>query len=65
MEKLMSEIRAYASAHEIEPSTVVQRAGAGGGGTWKKWETGRSCTMHTAEKLRRYMGENPPQSQSG
>ena len=62
MEKLMTEVRTYADLIGVEPSTVVQRAGAGNGGTWSRWQKGSSCTMHTAERLRRYMADNPPKT---
>ena len=64
MEELMHEIRAFAASQtpKIEPGTVLQRAGAGSGGTWRRWQAGGSCTMHTAERLRRYMADNPPKT---
>jgi hypothetical protein len=63
MEKFMSEIRDYALAVGVSPSTVVQKAGVGGGLTWAKWEMGGSCSMRTADKIRAYIADNPaPQS---
>ncbi|WP_233141341.1 XRE family transcriptional regulator [Haematobacter missouriensis] len=57
----MSEIRSYAEARGILPSTVLQNAAKLGGTTWSKWEAGTaSCTMKVAEKVRAYMAANPP-----
>lgn len=56
----MDEIRAYAAAAGIKPTTVVQRSGIGGGGTWRKWEKGGSCTMRNADRIRAWMAANPP-----
>jgi hypothetical protein len=60
MNQLMSEIRTYADLVGVSPSTVLQRAGAGSGTTWSRWEAGRSCTLNTADKLREWMVDNPP-----
>lgn len=60
MEQLMNEIRAYASAMGVFPTTVIQNAGAGGGGVWPNWENGGGCSMRTADKIRAYMANNPP-----
>ena len=59
MEQFIEEIRTYAQAHGLHPSTVIQRAGCGGGMTWSKWLNGKSCTLQTADRLRRYMADNP------
>lgn len=56
----MTEIRAYALLCGLMPSTVVQNAQCGGGGAWRKWEAGGSCSMRTADKLRKFMADNPP-----
>ena len=57
----MAEVRAYAVQFGIAPSTVIQKAGAGGGGVWAKWESGGgSPTLRTVDRLRRYMADNPP-----
>lgn len=60
MEQFIEDIRAYAQAFGLHPSTVIQRAGCGGGATWSKWQSGASCSMRTADKLREYMSDNPP-----
>jgi transcriptional regulator with XRE-family HTH domain len=61
MKQFMEEIRAYAARLGISPSTVIQKAGVGGGGTWSKWESGEgSPTLRTVDRLRRYMADNPP-----
>ncbi|MCG7625562.1 XRE family transcriptional regulator [Epibacterium sp. Ofav1-8] len=57
----MAEVREYAARVGVKPTTVIQRAKAGGGGTWRKWEEGESSpTLITADRVRRYMAENPP-----
>lgn len=61
MEQLIQEIEAYAAAVGLQPTTVIQHAGCGGGGAWPKWKSGESaCTLRTADRLRRYMADNPP-----
>ncbi|WP_242685187.1 MULTISPECIES: XRE family transcriptional regulator [Haematobacter] len=61
----MSEIRLYAAARGILPSTVLQNAANLGGTTWSKWEAGTaSCTMKVAEKVRAYMAANPPEEKT-
>jgi len=56
----MQTVRAYACALDISPTTVVQRAKCGGGHTWEKWESGAgSPTLRTAEKLLKYIADNP------
>lgn len=56
----MEQVRAYADALGVHPSTVVQRAAKLGGAAWAKWETGESSpTLRTADKILKYMKENP------
>ena len=60
MEQLILEIQTYAAARGVLPTTVVQRAIGASGKTWFKWtEGGSSCSLHTADKLRAYMRDNP------
>lgn len=64
MDEFLDEIRAYAAAWKIKPSTVVQRAGCGGGTTWRKWASGASSpTLVTADRIRKSMADNPPPDQ--
>lgn len=63
MEDFMKEVRAYAVDAGIQPTTVVQRAGAGNGSTWAKWERGGSATHRTTDKVREYMTNNPVNSE--
>ena len=57
----MSEIRAYAARVGVMPTTVIQRAKAGNGSTWRRWESGDSSpTLQTVDRLRVYMAQNPP-----
>jgi hypothetical protein len=61
MEQFIDEIRAYAAAVGVKPGTVLQRAGGLGGKVWPTWEAGTaSCTMAMADRIRRYMADNPP-----
>ncbi|MEQ3679235.1 XRE family transcriptional regulator [Pseudophaeobacter sp.] len=61
MEQFMANVRAYAAQFGISPSTVIQKAGVGGGGTWAKWESGDGTpTLRTADRLKDYMKANPP-----
>lgn len=56
----MEKVRAYAGALGVQPSTVVQRAAKLGGAAWAKWEAGDgSPTLRTADKILKYMHENP------
>ena len=57
----MAEVRAYAAGVGVKPSTIVQKAGAGGGLTWARWERDESSpTQRTLDKIRTYMAKNPP-----
>lgn len=60
MEQFMETVRAYAGALGVQPSTVVQRAAKLGGAVWARWEAGDgSPTLRTADKILKYMQENP------
>jgi hypothetical protein len=60
MEQFLADVRAYAEARGIKPSTVVQSAGGGNGSVWKRWESGKgSPTLHTVDRIRAYMADNP------
>lgn len=56
----MTEIEMYAAAFGIQPTTVVQRAGAVSGKAWSNWLSGGSCSMRVADRIRKYMADNPP-----
>lgn len=57
----MAEVREYAAQIGVKPSTVIQKAGAGGGATWGRWEAGESSpTMRTLEKVRKHIANNQP-----
>ena len=61
MEKLISEIEAYAAAHRMSPSSVLQAAVKSyGGSVWARWKSGGNCNIDTADKIRAYMAANPP-----
>ena len=60
MEQFLSDLRTYAAAFGLRPTTIIQRAGCGSGGTWAKWDGGKSSpTLLTADRLRKYMADNP------
>jgi len=60
MEKFIAEVEAYASEVGSSPSTVIQKAGGGGGHSWKRWQAGGDCSIRVAERIRAYMAANPP-----
>ncbi len=60
----MLEVRQYAAAIGVQPTTVIQRAEAGSGSTWSKWESGSTATHRTTDKVRAYMANNPPKSEA-
>jgi hypothetical protein len=63
MDEFISEVRVYAKLVGLKPSTVIQSAGAGGGGTWARWERREgSPTLRTADRIRAWMIANPPKS---
>ena len=56
----MADVRAYAARLGIKPGTVIQKAGAGGGSTWRRWANDESSpTQRTLDKVRKYMRDNP------
>jgi len=60
MEQLIAEIEAYAERRSVKPATVLQYAAGLGGTAWDRWQSGAVCTMATAERIRKYMADNPP-----
>lgn len=60
MEQLIAEIEAYATRRSVKPATVLQYAAGLGGQAWARWRSGAVCTMATAERIRKYMADNPP-----
>lgn len=57
----MEDVRAYAARVGVKPATVIQRARAGGGGTWSTWESGASSpTLRTVDRMRQFIADNPP-----
>lgn len=64
MEQFMAEVRAYAAAVGVLPTTIIQRADAGNGSTWGKWEAAGTATHRTTDKVRSYMAAHPiPENQ--
>lgn len=66
MEQFLKEVRDYAAAIGVQPSTVVQRAAGMGGAKWSRWVAGDSSpTLRTVDKVRAYIAENPPEKNKG
>lgn len=59
MEQFITDVKAYAAACGLKPTTVVQRAAGVSGAAWGRWEAGGSCTLATADKVRAFMRNNP------
>lgn len=56
----MQQVRAYAKALGVEPTTVVQRAAKVSGAAWSRWDVGAgSPTLATADKILKYITDNP------
>lgn len=56
----MRDVRAYAELVGVRPTTIIQRAKCGGGGTWDAWVDGTSSPTHkTTDRLKAYMQANP------
>ena len=65
MEQFLRDVRAYAELVGLKPSTVIQKAKAGSGSTWERWEERKgSPTLKTVDRVRRYMAANPPPKKS-
>lgn len=59
----MDKVRRYAAEIGVQPSTVVQRAAQLSGAVWSRWEADDSSpTLKTADKILRYISDNPPQA---
>lgn len=59
MEQFLAEVEAYAAACGLRPTTVVQRAVGASGAAWRKWKSGSSCSLATADRVRDYIAKNP------
>lgn len=60
MEQFMQQVRAYAEALGVAPTTIVQRAAKVSGAAWSRWEVGAgSPTLATADKILKYIADNP------
>jgi len=56
----MQQVRAYAGALGVEPTTIVQRAAKVSGAAWSRWDVGAgSPTLATADKILKYIADNP------
>ncbi|MFV1753445.1 hypothetical protein, partial [Phaeobacter sp. JH18-37] len=56
--QLISEIEKFASLRGIAPATVTSRA-VGNSRLYRRLKDGKSCTLGVADRLRRYMADNP------
>lgn len=64
MEQFLAEVEAYAAACGLQPTTVIQRAVGASGAAWRKWKSGASCSLVTADRVRAYIAKNPPPQES-
>lgn len=63
MEQFLAEVRTYAEARGLMPTTVIQRAAGASGNAWGRWEAGETApTLKTVDKVRAYMAANPPKA---
>ncbi|AUR12891.1 hypothetical protein PhaeoP48_02929 [Phaeobacter inhibens] len=60
MEQFLEEITAYAAAVGRSPQHILRQAIGANWRQWKAWKAGQSSpTLHTVDKIRRYVAENP------
>jgi hypothetical protein len=60
MDQFLIDVRAYADAFGVKPSTVVQRATKLGGAAWSRWESRTGWpTLKTSDEIYRYIDEHP------
>lgn len=61
MEQFTCEIQQYSEAIGKTPQAVLRAALNASGRTWETWVSGKaSPTLITADRLRKYMADNPP-----
>ncbi|MBY6056788.1 hypothetical protein [Leisingera daeponensis] len=61
MEQFLEEITAYADAVGRSPQQILRQAIGANWRQWKTWVAGQSSpTLHTVDKIRKYMADNPP-----
>lgn len=60
MEQFLEEITAYAAAVGRSPQHILRQAIGANWHQWKAWQAGQSSpTLHTVDKIRKYMADNP------
>ncbi|MBU3035480.1 hypothetical protein [Tritonibacter mobilis] len=60
MEQFLEEITVYAAAVGRSPQHILRQAIGANWRQWKAWKAGQSSpTLHTVDKIRRYMSDNP------
>ncbi|MBY6135056.1 hypothetical protein KUV61_04400 [Nocardioides marinus] len=61
MEQFLEEMAAYAEAVGRSPQHVLRQAIGANWSQWQAWKEGQSSpTLHTVDKIRRYIAANPP-----
>jgi len=56
--QLILEIETFASSKGVAPATVTSRA-VGNSRLYHRLKNGKSCTLDVADRLRKYMADNP------
>ena len=66
MEHFLAELSAYADAVGRTPQHVLRQAIGASWGQWASWNDGKSSpTLHTVDKIRKHMLENPSPESEG
>lgn len=60
MEELIKLIESYAKAMGKSESYILQKAANTSGRAWKVWKNGGDCSVRIAERVKKYMKDNPP-----
>ena len=61
---LIQEVEAYANERGLAPATIISRA-VNNGRLYGRLKAGFGCNMKTAERIRAFMAENPPNTSGG
>ena len=60
MEQFLDDIKTYATAVGRSPQHVLRQAVGASWLQWAAWADGQSSpTLHTVDKIRKYMADNP------
>lgn len=64
MEQFLKDVSDYAAQVNLKPSTVIQRVGVSGD-KWRRWQSRESSpTLHTVDRIMKFISDNPPPSRS-